>query len=150
MKNLSVLAVGLSLCVATLVFAEEKIKLDGINCPVAGNKAAKADKSVSYKGGQVFFCCGNCPKAFEGNTAKFATKANHQLVATSQVVQANCPLTGGELDSGTAITVKGAKIAFCCNNCKGKAEKAEGDAQLDMLFGEKAFGKAGFKVAEKK
>ena len=79
-----------------------------------------------------------------------STTVMRPMSLPSSPPQANCPLAGGELDSGTAITVKGAKIAFCCNNCKGKAEKAEGDAQLDMLFGEKAFGKAGFKVAEKK
>lgn len=149
MKRFSLLITGLGLCLAAVGAGDEKIKLDGIKCIVAGAKAAKADNSVAYKDGKVFFCCANCPKAFAKETAKFATKANHQLIATGQAKQANCPLTGGEVDSGTEISVKGAKIAFCCNNCKGKAEKAEGDAQLEMLFSDKAFEKAGFKVAKK-
>lgn len=149
MKRTTLLIAGLGLCLVAVASGDEKIKLDGIKCIVAGAKAAKADNAEAYKDGKVFFCCANCPKAFAKDTAKFATKANHQLIATSQAKQANCPLTGGEVDSGTAISVKGAKIAFCCNNCKGKAEKAEGDAQMEMLFSDKAFAKAGFKVAKK-
>ena len=47
------------------------------------------------------------------------------------------------------MTVNGATVAFCCENCQGKAEKATGDDQLKLLFSNEAFEKAGFKVAGK-
>src|SRR5262245_58810655 len=94
----------IALCVAVLcgfalatAYAAE-IKLDGVKCVVAGTKDAKLDKSAEYKGGKVFFCCDNCPKAFASDKAKFATKANFQLVATGQTKQGACPLSGRELD----------------------------------------------------
>jgi hypothetical protein len=48
------------------------------------------------------------------------------------------------------LTVGGAKVQFCCDNCKGKVEKEKGDEQLEMVFSDKAFEKAGFKVEKKK
>lgn len=149
MKRISILTVSVLSLVLATAYAEEKVKLDGVKCIVAGTKAAKEDNAVAYKDGKVFFCCMNCPKAFAGDKAKFATKANHQLVATGQAKQGKCPISGKDLDAGTEITVSGAKVAFCCNMCKGKAEGASGDEQLEMLFSDKAFDKAGFKVAKK-
>ena len=70
---------------AAAVYAE--VKLEGVNCVVAGSKAAKADNSVEYKGGKVFFCCQGCPKAFAKDTAKYTLKANQQLVKTGQAKQ---------------------------------------------------------------
>jgi YHS domain-containing protein len=131
---------------AVTAYAADEVKLDGVKCVVAGSKDAKAANAVDYKGGKVFFCCMNCPKAFKADTKKFAAKANHQLVATGQAKQAKCPLTGEEVDASTAIEVSGAKIAFCCNMCKGKAEKSK--EQIELLFNDKAFEKAGFKVGK--
>ena len=119
-------------------------KLEGIKCPVS-DKAVKAASSVDYKGGKVYFCCDNCPKAFNKDRAKFATKANLQLVATGQAKEAKCPITGKDLNPTTAIEVGGVKVAFCCNNCKGKVSKAEDDEQLNLVFGDEAF-KKGFEV----
>ena len=48
------------------------------------------------------------------------------------------PLTGGKIDASTAIEVNGATVAFCCNNCKGKAEKAED--QVSFVYGNIAKG----------
>jgi len=138
-SGLGILAV---LMLAT-AFAADAVKLDGVNCLVAGNKPAKAENFVEYKGGKVFFCCMNCPKAFSADTAKFAAKANHQLAATKQAKQAKCPLSGEDIDASTAIKVSGVEVAFCCDMCKGKAE-AEKD-QVAFLFNDKAFDKA-FKV----
>ena len=42
-------------------------------CPVSG-KAIDITKSVKYKDKNVYFCCPNCPKAFEANPAKFEAK----------------------------------------------------------------------------
>jgi hypothetical protein len=117
-------------------------------CPVSG-KAADMAVSVDYNGGKVYLCCPGCPGAFKKDTAKFAAKANHQLVVTGQAKQVGCPISGGKVNADTTTELCGVKVGFCCNGCKGKATKAEGDEQVAMLFGEKAF-KKGFKVAEKK
>lgn len=150
MMHLSILTLaGKCLLLASLVFAEDKVKLEGIKCPVAGDKAAKAENAVEYKAGKVYFCCGKCPKEFAANKKKYATKANHQLVATGQANQFTCPFTGGEIDEDTRITVAGAKIAFCCENCKAKAGKVKDAEQVELLFNDKAFEKAGFNVSGK-
>ena len=139
-KVIAILAVvGLT----TSLFAADP-KLDGIKCLLNDKGAAKADKSVEYKGGKVFFCCENCPKAFSKDVAKFATKANHQLVATGQAKQAKCPLSGGDLNAEMKVKIDGAEVTFCCNNCKGKVEAAGADEQINLVFGnvEKGFAKA--------
>lgn len=140
-SGLGVLAV---LMLAT-AYAADAVKLDGINCLVAGNKPAKAENAVDYKGGKVYFCCMNCPKAFAADKAKFAAKANFQLAATKQAKQVKCPLSGEDVDSSQSIKVSGVDVAFCCGMCKGKAE-AEKD-QVAFLFGDKTFDKA-FKVGK--
>ena len=81
-------------------------------------------------------------KKIEAKDEVVDAKGNAQLVATKQAKQAKCPFTGGPLK--TKLTVAGAQIQFCCNNCKGKASKLKGDDQLVALFGDAAFKKAGF------
>jgi hypothetical protein len=149
MRRISLLAVALGFTL-TAVYAAEEVKLDGIKCVVQGDKAAKADKSLDYKDGKIYFCCGNCPKAFEKDKAKFETKANAQLVATGQAKQGKCPLTGKDVDKSQELTLNGAKVNFCCGNCKGKVEKAKGDDQLALVFSDDAWKKAEFKVEKKK
>ncbi|MCA9201763.1 MAG: hypothetical protein KDA59_01890 [Planctomycetales bacterium] len=148
MKNKLTVVLASALLLTATAFAAESISLEGIKCVVAGGKDAKAANSAEYKGGQVFFCCGNCPKAFEANTAKYAARANAQLVATKQAKQGACPLSGGKLNPDTAIEVAGAKVCFCCNNCKGKVAGLQGDEQLNAVFSEAAWEKAKFKVAK--
>lgn len=141
-----------ALGVAALVFSaalyaeDKKDALAAAKCPVSG-KEVKADQTVDYKDGKVYFCCENCPKAF--NAAKHGTKANLQLVVTGQAKQVKCMLTGRDLNPATKITVAGADVCFCCNMCKGKAEKATGDEQITLIFSDAAFEKGGFKVAKK-
>lgn len=147
MKKLLVMAASV-LLLAAVAYAAEEVKLDGVTCVVAGSKPAKADKSAEYKGAKVFFCCANCPKAFAADTAKFATKANAQLVATGQFVQVACPYSGKPTAEGTAVKVAGVEVSFCCNNCKGATEKA-GDDAVAKVFADEPFAK-GFKAAEKK
>ena len=120
--------------------------LEGVKCVVNAKANAKEANSVDYKGGKVFFCCQNCPKAFEKDTARFAASANHQLVATGQAKQVKCPFTGGPINEDTAIDVKGVKVAFCCEKCQGKAK--ESSEQVEMIFNDKAFDK-GFEVSKK-
>jgi YHS domain-containing protein len=42
-------------------------------CPVSG-KPIGAEFALEHEGKQVYFCCPNCPKAFEANPAKFMAK----------------------------------------------------------------------------
>jgi YHS domain-containing protein len=130
---------------AMVAIAAEEVKLDGINCVVAGTKPAKAGNAVDYKGGKVYFCCMNCPKAFEKDTAKFAESANKQLVLTKQAEQVACPYTGKKIADGTAVKVDGIAVGFCCMNCKGATEKdVAGSAK--KIFSDEGF-KKGYKVA---
>ncbi len=137
----SLLALG-----ASFVLAADP-KLDGVKCLLQPTKPANESKSAEWKKGKVYFCCDNCSKAFSENKEKHAAKANAQLVATKQYKQQACPISGSKLDESTAIEVGGVKVAFCCNNCKGKVESAKDD-QLDMVFGEKAFEKAKFELVK--
>ena len=143
MKLFSSLAVlGLFAC-AALGFAADEKKAD-LKCPVSG-AAAKMDQSLDYNGGKVYFCCDKCPKAFEKDTAKYAVKANAQLIASGQATQAKCPITGRPLNSEHKTTVAGVEVTFCCPNCKGKVEKASGDEQAKLVFSDAAF-KKGYEV----
>jgi len=132
----AVLAVGLA-----AFAAEEKAKEFKATCPVSGT-AAKQDKTAAYKDGKVYFCCENCPKAFAKDTAKYATKANQQLVATGQATQGKCPLSGGPLNAEKTVDVGGVKVTFCCEKCQGKVAEAKGDAQAELVFSDTAFAKA--------
>ena len=49
--------------VSVTVYAADEVKLEGVKCFVNPKAPAKAANSVDYKGGKVFFCCMNCPKA---------------------------------------------------------------------------------------
>jgi len=133
--------------IATATTLTADVNLEDVKCVVAP-RAAKADKSAEYKEGKVYFCCGNCAGKFAKNSKKFAEKANHQLVATEQYEQKACPFSGGDLNPETAVKLAGTKVAFCCENCQGKVEKAEGDeAKMKMVFNDKAFEK-GFAKAK--
>lgn len=59
-----------------LVFSPEAFKKGFTlqnKCPVSGADI-DATKMTEYKGEKVYFCCGNCPKAFEKDPAKFEAK----------------------------------------------------------------------------
>ena len=143
---------ALIVALTTVVLAEDSkaIKLDDIKCPISGKKV-KAESKVDYKDGSLFFCCDGCPDAFKKDQAKYSTKANHQLVATKQAKQVNCPLGGKPHKESISVKVDGVEVGVCCNGCKGKLEKATDEEKLAMAFSDKAFDKA-FKVkkAEKK
>ena len=125
---------------ATVIAGE--IDLKGVKCIVAGGRDADASKVAEYKDSKVYFCCGNCLSKFKKDSKPFAAKANKQLVSTKQYEQKGCPFSGGDLNAETAIEVAGTKVAFCCEGCKGKASKAEGDKQIELVFNDKAFEKA--------
>ena len=119
-------------------------------CPVAG-KAITVDTagdSADYKNATVYFCCGGCKAKFEADTEKFATKANLQLVATKQAKQVKCPIAGRAVNESKTVKVDNVTVGLCCGGCKGKADSAEGDEKLALLFSDKAFAK-GFEVIKK-
>lgn len=145
MKTRSMLAAVACAVLVTATLVAGDIDLKKVKCAMNPKAGAKIDKFASYKDAKVFFCCGNCLKKFSGSPTKFATSANQQLVATKQFEQKKCPLTGGKLNLSTAIKVGAVKVAFCCNNCKGKIEKAK-DGASDLVFNDKAFDKGFAKV----
>ncbi|REJ72058.1 MAG: hypothetical protein DWQ34_15195 [Planctomycetota bacterium] len=147
MKNACLGLCAVALLAVGVIAAEEKKDEKAVaKCPVSG-KDINEEAFVEYKDAKVYFCCPGCPGAFKDNTAKYAAKANHQLVFTEQAEQKKCPLTGGKLNEDTTIDVAGVDVNFCCNNCKGKAKAKEGDEQVEFLFNDKAFEK-GFEVSK--
>jgi YHS domain-containing protein len=135
------------LSVSALFAAAGEISLEGVTCLLNPKAPAKADKSVEYKGGKVFFCCDNCPKAFAKDPAKHAVAANTQLVATKQAKQVKCPLSGADCDPSKTAKVSGVEVCFCCDKCQTKVKEADEKAAAELVFSDKAFEKA-FKVGK--
>lgn len=152
-SRIKIISAGLALVMLASVAIAEGVSLKGVKCIMAP-KDAKEANAAEWKEGKVYFCCGGCKGKFEKMTKedkeKMAAKSNAQLVSTKQYEQKACPLSGGDVNKEASLEVNGATVLFCCNNCKGKVEKLEGDEQLDAVFGEKAFKTAKFeKVASK-
>lgn len=143
-KLMMVVALSLVAVIGGGAAMANKVSLDGVKCLMMPKKDVKEDKFVEYKDAKVYFCCPGCVKKFSADSKPFAAKANHQLVLTKQYEQKKCPLSGGDINAEQHITVGDVKVGFCCGNCKGKAEKMEGDAQVEALFGDEAFKKAGY------
>ena len=144
---------AVAILATTLVFAsaiaDDTVDFKKVKCLVNPKQAAKETNAADYKGGKVYTCCGGCMGKFKKSPTKFATMANHQLVATKQYKQAKCPLSGGPSKAAHTAEVGGVKVAFCCGNCEGKVKKAKGKVQAELVFSDKAF-KKGFVSAKKK
>jgi YHS domain-containing protein len=125
----------LALFAAQALKAEDKAPGKDVKCPVSG-KSINPEAFVEFNGGKVYLCCQGCPAAFKKDTAKYAAKANNQMAQTGEIVEVACPLTGKPLNAETAIDISGAKVAFCCNNCKGAIEKLSPDDQVTKVFGD--------------
>ncbi len=139
--------IGMFFVLAGVVFsAQDKTAAPAPLCPVMGGPIDKG-MSIDYSGGKLYFCCKGCISKFKANEAKYAARANLQLVATGQARQVACPLTGGKLDPQQVLKVSGIKVAFCCGACPIKVAKAGAAEQLQMIFG-KGFEK-GFVVKKK-
>ena len=104
-----------------------------VTCPVSG-AAASADHALDHHGKSVYFCCDKCPKAFSKDMKKFAAKAHHQMLLTGQLVQVGCPMSGEAVDAEQTVEIGGAKVAFCCKDCKGAAAKMELADQIKAIF----------------
>ena len=145
MKSRFVLA---GLAVLALVVANSLRAADekpALKCPVSG-QATKADKTVAFNGGKVEFCCDKCPTAFNANSAKFAGKANLQLIQSGQLKQIKCPLTGRPMAADKSVEIAGVKVAVCCGNCLAKATKVSGDEQITLLLSDTS---KGYEAAKK-
>ena len=143
-----VIAASFTLIIAVSYADEAESKVKAV-CPVSGKPIVK-EHSLPYKEtAKVYFCCPNCPKAFEADTAKFAPKANLQLVATEQAKEVKCPLSGKALDSEKSTKVAGVEVSFCCGNCLAAVNKAEGDEKVKLVFSDEAF-KKGFELKKAK
>ena len=125
----------------------KKVNLDGIKCLIC-NMQVSEDISTEYKGAKLYFGCAGCPSRFQANVAKYAAKANAQLVATKQAKQKACPLSGRPCKKQINTKVAGTTVYFCCNGCKNRVAKLQGDAQIKKVFGDSAFQK-GFEVVKK-
>jgi len=136
-------------CVAGLALNAADEKKFAAKCVVASDQAAKEDKFSEYKGGKVYFCCDGCKGKFDKDQAKYATKANAQLISTGQAKQVKCPIAGTATKEDKFTEVAGIKVHFCCDGCKGKVNAATGDAQAELVFSDAAF-KKGFEVPKKK
>jgi YHS domain-containing protein len=112
-------------------------------CPVSGKPAIEESFVELKDGGKVYFCCKNCPKAYEKDPEKFATKAHRQLVETGQIVQVACPLTGKSVNKDVTVEVGGEDIGLCCKNCLKKVDAADDDGKLKLVFSNAAL-KKGF------
>lgn len=120
--------------------AEKKFEC---TCPVSG-KPAKASASVAMKdGSQVYFCCDGCPKAYQADPKKYATKVNRQLLETGQVVQVACPLSGKPVSKEAMAEIGEADVHFCCEHCLAEYNDAKEDKKLELVFGADAM-KKGF------
>jgi len=143
--SVALLAVSVGL-VAAEKKAEKKHEFKAV-CPVSGKPAVEST-AVEYKGAKVYLCCPGCVEPFQKDTAKFAAKANQQLVATHQAKLVKCPFSGGKLNPETAVKVGGVKVCFCCNNCQAKVTKASPEEQVQLVFSDDAFAK-GFEIKKK-
>lgn len=148
---LSVSVVGCLLMVSAPEDKEVQPELKEVKCFMMPKKDVKESFSAEYNGAKVFFCCKGCMGKFKKDQDKYATKANQQLVTTKLFKQTGCPISGGDLDPSTEISLNGTKVQFCCNNCKGKVEgEKDEEKQMEMVFGKAAFEKGFEKVEAEK
>lgn len=138
--GLSTLCVALLVAVGGLVAAEsEDAKKEfKATCPVSGQPAIE-DSSLNLaklKAGEgtVYFCCKNCPKAFEKDPAKYEMKTRRQLAETGQIVQVACPVSGQDFDEEVSVEMGNTTVAFCCENCLKKYNDADEEGKFKVVF----------------
>jgi YHS domain-containing protein len=133
---LGAFAVGLLVAVGGLTAAEKEAgeKEFKATCPVSGKPAIETSYVENESGKKVYFCCKNCPKAYEKEPEKFANKAYLQMLETEQIVQVGCPVSGHPVDPETAVEIGNTTVAFCCEKCQGTFNEASDDDKVAMLF----------------
>lgn len=124
--------------------AKPKAKIENVKCFIMPKKDVKEDVVADYGDLKVYFCCKSCLKRFNKDNAKYATKANQQLVVTEQVKQTACPFSGQPTKDDQSTEVNGTTVKFCCDKCKAKVDSAADAEKANLVFGKEAFAK-GFK-----
>jgi YHS domain-containing protein len=126
-------------------------KKEAAFCPVGGiGHDINKEVAVDFEGGKVNFCCEKCPAAFKKDNAKFAANARHQLLATGQIEQIACPLSGRKINPEKKAEVAGLEVAFCCENCQGKIAKTEKpEEKIALVFKDSLKDSKAFKVKKK-
>jgi YHS domain-containing protein len=105
-----------------------------IKCPVSG-QPAKRSIATDYAGAKVCFCCPACVEPFQKDKARYAARANRQLVATGEAEQVGCPVTGRTPRAELSLSVDDTIVHFCCSACKAKIAQAEPADRFDLVFG---------------
>ena len=91
-----------------------------------------------------------CPEAFKKDNTKFAFNARHQLLATGQIEQVACPLSGRKIDPEKKAEVAGLEVTFCCENCQGSIVKMKKEEEkIAAVFKAPIKDSKGFKLAKK-
>ncbi len=151
-----VLALVTAISIGALSAADvEKEKADKAKdaafCPVGGiGHDINKDVAVDFEGGKVSFCCDKCPAEFAKDVKKFAANARHQLLATGQIEQTMCPLSGRKLNPEQKTEVAGIEITFCCEDCKGKIAKTEKpEEKIALVFKDSIKDSKSFKLKKK-
>lgn len=89
-----------------------------VTCPLSGKPIDKK-AFIEKDGKKIYFCCKDCPAAYEKEPAKYAAK-----LAGSYTYQTKCPVSGEEINPSAFISLEGgAKVYFCCKDCIAKFEK---------------------------
>ncbi len=122
--------------------------LKDVKCCMMTKKDVKKEQAVAYRDAFMYFCCPKCKGNFEKDPAKFAVKANQQLVQTKQFVQTKCPFSGEDVDAAQKVKIGEVEVSFCCENCVKKVNGEKDDeAKAKLVFGDESFEK-GFAKAE--
>jgi YHS domain-containing protein len=97
---------------------DKKVTAAQINCPVMGD-AVNFYVHTDTSEGPVYFCCNKCIEKFNGNKAKYETKAAEQrkLLAELPKTQVTCPVSGDPVDPKVSTDYNGEKVQFCCKKC---------------------------------
>jgi YHS domain-containing protein len=155
--SLSVLVLAM-ISIGALSAADDKEKSkadknkEAAFCPVGGigHKIKMESAAADFEGGKVHFCCDDCPAEFKKDSTKFAANARHQLLATGQIEQVACPLTGRKINPEKTADVAGLTVAFCCENCQGKVAKTEkAEEKIALVFKDSLKDSKAFKLKKK-
>lgn len=114
--SVSAVAVFAALFVANTVADDtkktDKVDFSKVKCVVNPKAAAKEANVAEYKGGKVYTCCGGCLAKFKKDSSKFATFANHQLVATKQFKQKNARFLAERSMQKKQLKLQESKLLF--------------------------------------
>lgn len=114
--------------------------LTGVKCVVTGRQVG-SEYSSKYKSGVVYFDCNNSRLKFDADPKWYATKANHQLVVTSQYFQSKCPVSQLEwVSSDHQLQIAGVQISCCCHRCLTQLKQID-DAKvlIERIFADRNF-----------